>query len=131
MASVLKRVRIDVAPEVAWDALRDWGAVHLRLAPGFATDSRLDGEDRIVTFGSGTVLRERLIDCNDKERRLAWAIVDGPYTHHNGVAEIRARADGTTDFIWTADVLPHNLAEPTAQSMTQGLEIIRNTLERG
>ena len=34
-----------------WDAVRDVGAVHERLAPGFVTDTKMDGDARIVTFG--------------------------------------------------------------------------------
>ena len=76
---------IDCSPERAWDALRDFGAIHVRLAPGFVTDARLDGPDRIVTFFTGTTLREVLVDLDDDARRFAWSIVDAPYTHHNGV----------------------------------------------
>jgi hypothetical protein len=38
--------------ERAWDAIRDFGAVHERLVPGFVVDCRLDGDARIVTFFS-------------------------------------------------------------------------------
>jgi hypothetical protein len=58
------------------------GALHERLVPGFAVDTRLDGDDRIVTFANGTVLREILVDLDDEACRLVWSVVDGPYTHH-------------------------------------------------
>jgi hypothetical protein len=38
---------------VAWAALRDFGALHWRLVRGFVTDTRIDGQDRIVTFFNG------------------------------------------------------------------------------
>jgi hypothetical protein len=47
MASIRKEIAIDARPEDAWAALRDWGALHERLARGFVVDTRLDGEDRI------------------------------------------------------------------------------------
>ena len=59
MASIRKEIVIDASAERVWDALSDWGGLHVRLVPGFATDARLDGEDRIVTFFNGSVLRER------------------------------------------------------------------------
>ena len=34
MASIIRETSIDVEPEAAWDALRDWAAVHERLARG-------------------------------------------------------------------------------------------------
>ncbi|HEV7483974.1 MAG TPA: SRPBCC family protein [Solirubrobacterales bacterium] len=69
MASIRKEIQIDARPEDVWDALRDWGAIHERLVPGFAVDARLDGADRIVTFFNSTELREILVD-RDEEARL-------------------------------------------------------------
>ena len=36
MATVRKEVRIEARAETVWDALRDFGALATRLAPGFA-----------------------------------------------------------------------------------------------
>jgi hypothetical protein len=81
VASIYKDVRIDIDPDHAWDALRDFGALDERLASGFVTDTRLEGNDRIVTFFNGSVVRERLVSVDDEARRLVWSIVDGPYSH--------------------------------------------------
>jgi len=109
--------------------VRDWGALHERLVPGFALDTRLDGEDRIVTFANGTVLRERLIDLDHETRRLVWSIVDGPYTHHNASAQVFGEGERGTRFVWTADLLPNELAGPTDEAMGQGTNVVKQTLE--
>jgi Polyketide cyclase / dehydrase and lipid transport len=124
MASIREETSIAASPEEVWVALRDWGALHERLAPGFVTDTRLEGEDRIVTFFNGAVVRERLVSLDDKDRRLAWSIVDGPYTHHNGVAQVSEGEDGGCLFTWTADLLPDELAGPTAEMMKKGIAAI-------
>ncbi len=80
-------------PEDVWAAVRDWGALHERLVPGFVVDTRLDGEDRIVTFANGTVLRELLVDLDDEARRLVWSVIDGPYAHHNASAQVFSEAE--------------------------------------
>jgi hypothetical protein len=129
MASIHKQRTIAVSPDEAWAALRDWGALHERLVPGFVTDTQLDGDDRIVTFFNGAVARERLVDLDQGARRLAWSIVDGPYTHHNGVAQVLANDDGTARFVWTADLLPDSLAEVTGELMERGIETVKQTLE--
>jgi uncharacterized protein YndB with AHSA1/START domain len=128
MATIRIETTIDAAPEDVWDALRDFGALHTRLAPGFAVDTKLDGSDRLVTFFTGTTLRERLISCDDEARRLAWTIVDGPYEHHNGAAEV-IDAGGATRFVWTSDLLPDAAADPTRAMMEHGAEAIRRALE--
>ena len=66
MASIHKEIIIDASPDHVWDALRDFGALHTRLVPGFVTDTKLDGDARIVTFSNGTVAREILVDCDDQ-----------------------------------------------------------------
>jgi hypothetical protein len=93
-------------------------------------DTQVDGNDRIVTFGSGTVLRERIVSVDDEQRRLAWTVVDGPYTHHNGAAQVFAEPDGRTRFVWTADLLPDALAESTAAAMQLGVDTVKTTLDR-
>jgi Polyketide cyclase / dehydrase and lipid transport len=130
MASICIETLIAVPPERAWDALRDWGALHERLAPGFAVDTKVDGEDRLVTFFTGTTVRERILGIDDERRRLAWSIVDGAYAHHNGAAQVLDQ-EGSTLFVWTADVLPHAAADTTRQLMKRGSDVIKTTLEAG
>jgi polyketide cyclase/dehydrase/lipid transport protein len=130
MATIHEEVLIDVEPAAAWDALADWGALHERLARGFVADTRLDGADRIVTFVSGVEVREVLITRDIEARRLVWSVVGGPYTHHNGAAQVLVAPDGQTRFVWIADLLPDTAAVPTAQAMRLGLAAIKETLER-
>jgi Polyketide cyclase / dehydrase and lipid transport len=129
MASIRKQIMIEANPERVWDALRDWGALHKRLVPGFATDARVEGPDRIVTFASGNVLRERLVDLDEDARRLVWSIADPPYVHHNASAQVLAEGVGRSRFVWIADFLPNELAELAAPLMDQALSVIKRTLE--
>jgi hypothetical protein len=129
MASVRKEVVIDARPDDVWDALRDWGAVHERLVPGFVTGTRLDGRDRIVTFFTGTTVREVLVDLDDHAHRLVWTVVDGPYTHHNASAHVFANGDASTRFVWVADFLPDEAAGHIDQMMQRGIDTVKRTLE--
>jgi Polyketide cyclase / dehydrase and lipid transport len=129
MASIRTEIEIDARPEDLWAAVRDWGALHRRLVPGFVLDTRLEGEDRIVTFFNGTVLREVLIDLDEEARRLVWSVVDGPYTHHNGSAQVFAEGEDACRFVWVADLLPDTLAAPTREMMEQGTSVVKKTLE--
>jgi Polyketide cyclase / dehydrase and lipid transport len=130
MASIRKEISIDTSVAEAWDAVRDWGALHERLAHGFAVDTRVEGGDRIVTFASGAVFRERIVTVDDDARLLVWSIVDGPYEHHNGSVQVFADANGGVTFAWISDLLPDELSEPTAQAMELGLSAVKETLER-
>jgi len=129
MASIHREIWIDTPPEAAWAALRDVGAIHRRLAPGFVTDVRLEEGARVVTFGNGAVARELIVDVDDEARRLVWSVVGGAMTHHNASAQIIPEAGGTR-FVWIADLLPHALGPTIAGMIEQGLAVIRRTLER-
>ena len=129
MASIRKEILIDASPEEVWSAVRDWGALHVRLAPGFVVDTRLDGEDRIVTFFNGAVVRELLVDLDDDARRLVWSVTDGPYSHHNGSTQVSADDGGGARFVWIADLLPNDLADYTAELMERGTGVVKETLE--
>jgi hypothetical protein len=131
VATIRKERTIEVSPEEAWAVLADWGAPHERLVPGFVVATELDGEDRLVTFFNGAVARERLIARDEDERRLVWSIVEGPYAHHNGAAQVIANEDGTSRFVWIADVLPNELAEITSELMERGIETVKQSLEAG
>ncbi len=129
MASIRREVRIQADPETVWDALRDVGALHRRLAPGFVTDVRLEEGARVVTFGNGLVARELIVDVDDAARRLAWAVVGGRMTHHNASAQVFPDGEGHSRFVWIADLLPHEVAPGVAAMMEQGLAVIKRTLE--
>ena len=92
MASIHKDIPIDAHPDAVWAAVRDFGAVHKRLAPGFVVDARLDGEARVVTFANGTVARELLVDCDEARRRLVYAVVSERLKQHS--ASVQVLADG-------------------------------------
>jgi hypothetical protein len=40
MATIDREFTVSTSPEAAWDAIRDVGALHARLARGFVTDTR-------------------------------------------------------------------------------------------
>jgi len=129
VASIHREVTINARPEAVWDALRDIGAIHQRLAPGFVTDVRLEEGARVVTFGNGVVARELIVDIDDQARRLVWSAVGGRMTHHNASAQVFAEGDGGSRFVWIADLLPHELAPAIASMIDQGMTVIKRTLE--
>ena len=119
MASIHKDIIIAAAPADVWDAVRDFGALHTRMVPGFVLETRLDGDARIVTFSNGTVARELLVDCDDARRRLVYAIVSERIKQHSASVQVTAEADGRSLLAWTVDVLPHEIAPYMNAQMDQ------------
>ena len=129
MASIRREILVEARPEDVWDAVRDVGAIHTRLAPGFVTDTRIDGDARIVTFGSGLVARELIVDVGEEARRLVWAVVGGPLTHHNASLQVFTEGENRSRVVWIADLLPNNLAATIAGMIDQGMSVMKWTLE--
>jgi carbon monoxide dehydrogenase subunit G len=130
MASIHKDIIIDANPADVWDAVRDFGAVHTRLVPGFVLDSRLDGDARIVTFANGMVARELLVDCDDERRRLVYAAISERIKQHSAAVQVTAEADGRSRLSWTADVLPHEIAPYISAQMDQAALAMQKKLGR-
>jgi hypothetical protein len=130
MASIQKDIPIAAPAAAVWDAIRDFGAVHIRVAPGFVTDTKLDGDVRIVTFANGNVAREQLVDCNDERRRLVYAIKNERISQHSASFQIIPEGEERCRVIWTTDVLPHEIAPYIEQQMELGARAMQDTLGR-
>ena len=130
MASIQKDISLDASPNDVWDAVRDFGAVHTRLAPGFVVDSRLDGDARIVTFANGNVAREQLVDCDEARRRLVYAIANERVSHYSASVQVIADGENRSRLIWIVDVLPNTVASYVDAQMDLGAQAVQKTLNR-
>lgn len=130
MATIRKEIALAARAEDVWAAVRDVGAVHERLAPGFVTDTRLDGDARIVTFANGMVVRELLVAVDDDTRRVAYAATGGRATHHNASMQVFADGETRCRLVWITDLLPHDMAGPIGGMVEQAAAIMKQTLER-
>ncbi|MEV7276974.1 SRPBCC family protein [Streptomyces sp. NPDC093111] len=131
MAHINKEFLIDNSPEKVWEALREVGAVHQRLVPGFVTDTRMEADTRIVTFANGVVVHELIVDVDDAARRVAYAVVGGSMKprHHHASMQVLADTAGRSRFVWTIDVTPDELAAPIDEMAEQGVRVMRETLK--
>ena len=133
MASLRKSVTVARPASEVWDAISDAGQLHTRVAPGLVTETQLvnEGETRIVTFANGMTLTEHIISNDQTARRLAWTAESDQWTHHNASLQVFALSDGSSETVWTADVLPHAAADMIAQIMEMGLGGMKAHMEGG
>ena len=131
MASIHQEVLIDVPAAQLWDAMRDVGALHTRLVPGFVTDCRVEdgGAARTVTFGNGLVARELIVDLDDQARRIAWSAPGGRLSHYNASAQVFEEGPRHCRVVWIADLLPHEMAPAIAGMIGQGLKAMKAAAE--
>ncbi|RTE89805.1 SRPBCC family protein [Bradyrhizobium sp. LVM 105] len=110
MASIHNDIPLPAPARDVWDAVRDFGALHERLVPGFVTACTLDGDARIVSFANGSVAREVLVDCDDARRRLVYAISNERLKHYSASVQVIADGETRCRLVWTIDMLPNELA---------------------
>jgi hypothetical protein len=129
MATIYKEILSKSAPEDAWAAIRDIGALHTRLVPGFVVDTKLEPGARTVTFGNGMTIREPIVTLDDARRRLVWSAEGGRTTHYNASAQVFPEAGGRSRIVWMADLLPDEVAPAVDAMMETGSRVMKKTLD--
>jgi hypothetical protein len=128
MTTISKDIHLAADVDTVWEALRDVGNVHERLCPGVLTDAHLDGDARVVTFANGFVARELIVDIDAQARRVAYAVVGGPFSHHHASMQVRAEPDGSSRLTWITDLLPDELAPMVDELVGQGAAAMQHVL---
>jgi hypothetical protein len=128
MATIYKEFTVDAGIDSVWDALRDFNAVHQRLAPGFVIDCKPADGSRTVTFANGMVAQEVLMGIHDSAHRLSYTVVGGKASHHLASAQLFAEGENRTRFVWITDVLPDALGDYIDTMMSQGAAVMQRTL---
>ena len=130
MGTIYKDFAVNATPEFVWDAIRDVGALHTRLAPGLVADTVVLNGIRIITFVNGHVAREQIVALDDRLRRLVSSAIGGRASHHNASFQVFATPDGKSRVVWVSDFLQDDLEPLFAQVMERCSAVIRHTLEK-
>ena len=116
-------------PQSTVDAIRDVGAIHERLVPGFVIDCKLEGDWRSVTFANGMMVRELIVDVDDETCRHSWSARGEPLIHHNASVQVFAEGPNRCRVVWIADLMPNEVAGTVDEMVQQGLRTMKQTLE--
>ena len=130
MSTHREEIITGASPDDVWDAVRDVGALHTRLVPGFVVDTRLEPGGRVVTFANGFVVREPIVAIDEAARRLVWTSVGGAASHYNASLQVFATEGGGCRLIWIADFLPDEIASRIVGAMKAGAEEMRGHMDR-
>ena len=129
MATIRKTLTVNVDPAKVWDVYRDVGALHTRLVPGFVTNTVLEDGSRLVTFGNGMIVRERIVSIDDASRRLVYSAVGGRATHHNAAVHVFDEGSRGCRVEWVVDLLPDEIAPAVDGMMNQAVAVMQRSLD--
>ena len=130
MASIRKEIVVRANVQQVWDAMRDIGALHTRLVPGFVVGTRLEPGCRIVTFVNGLVVREQIVTIDDEARRMVWSATGwNAYTPQR-----RSTGTGGTRRPHPCHLgrgpVAHTAADAIGEMMGQGMAAMQAALDR-
>ncbi|MBN8960030.1 MAG: SRPBCC family protein [Rhizobiales bacterium] len=125
MASIHKDIALNAPATDVWSAVRDFGALHTRLVPGFVLDTKLEDDARIVSFANGTAAREVLVDCDDARRRLVYAVKNERVAQHSASVQVIADGESRCRLVWVVDVLPHAIAGYMSAQMDEAAKAMQ------
>jgi carbon monoxide dehydrogenase subunit G len=128
MSSINREIVTSASPEAVWDAIRDVGALHTRLVPGFVIDTRLEPGAGVVTFANGMVVKEPIVAIDHERRRLVWRAEGVPMTHYNASTQVFVEGTGSR-VVWIADFLPHEAAATVGTMMEEGMAAMKRALD--
>ena len=128
MSSLHKDITINAPAAEVWDAVRDVGRPHERITPGVLTDAAFDGSIRTVTFANGLVARERIVDIDEQNRRVAYAVIDGPFEHHHASMQVIEDGPSVSHIIWITDMLPAEIVPMFSELVDAGSQAMQSTL---
>jgi Polyketide cyclase / dehydrase and lipid transport len=130
MATIRSELKTRAPASEVWSAVRDIGALHTRLVPGFVVETKLEPGARIVTFVNGVTLREPIVTLDDEARRLVWTAEGGRARHYNAALEVTSPPGGLTSVVWTADFLPDDLHAYFARAIEAGMAAMQGALDK-
>jgi hypothetical protein len=130
MATIRSALTTQAPADKVWSAVRDIGALHTRLVPGFVVATRLEPGARIVTFVNGVTLREPIVTLDDATRRLVWTAEGGRAQHYNAALQVASLSGGATSVVWTADFLPDELHGYFSRAIEAGMAAMQRALDR-
>jgi hypothetical protein len=129
MASIHHVVELAIDADQAWERLRVAADAPELFAPVLA-GGEMEGDIRTVRFANGMVVREHILDVDDRRRRLAYTVLDGPgMTFHHASMQVVATGSGRSEFVWITDLLPAEARHAVAPLVEAGSRALKTNLE--
>lgn len=131
MASVYHEVPIETDAAHVWDVIRDVGLVHERLLPRRVAATRLEGDQRILTYPDGREVREVILDVDDKRMRLAYSVLGGDslgLTYHHASFQVVPEGIDLCRLVWVTDLLPHHMVDEVRARVVVGAAEMRRNI---
>lgn len=128
MATMRRHVRIRRSADDVWAVIADAGAI-AEWFPSM-TASRVEGDRRWVTLGSGMEAEEQIVTSDDEMRRFQYRMVGAPgVTDHLATVDVFDLGADDSLLVYSTDVAPPPLALVMGGAIGEAIESLRDQLE--
>ena len=129
MASIHIESPVAVSADTAWGALRRVDEPDKLFAP-VLTSADIENDTRTVVFANGLVVHERILDIDERRRRVAYSVLDSPgLSYHHASMQIVEDGPQRCRFVWVTDFLPSAAASALQPLIEAGTKALTANLE--
>ena len=119
--------RIAAPAERVWALVGDPARLH-EWFPGI-TACTVDGNQRIITLGSGIPMPEEILVNDPVQRRFQYRITAPMMTFHRGTIDVTDLGDGTTLVSYSTDCDPRTMALVIGGGTLEALDELQRQME--
>lgn len=125
--SVRHHVRIDRDADTIWQLVGDPARLH-EWFPGM-TASVVDGDQRVVTLGSGASMPEEILVNDPVQRRFQYRLAAPMVSFHRGSIDVIDLGDHTSVVVYTTDCDPRTMALTIGGATAGALDELKRRIE--
>jgi uncharacterized protein YndB with AHSA1/START domain len=126
---VRREVHIHRPADEVWELVGDPSRVH-EWFPGIVSCS-VDGDERVITTGSGQTIAERVLTLDPLQRRFQYAMDSPMCRMHLGTVDVLELEERRCLVVYGTDADPATMALAIGGAAGAALEQLRELLEGG
>ena len=127
IGSIRHHIRIDRRASDVWALAGDPTRLH-EWFPGIVACT-VDGNQRVITTGTGLPMPEEILVCDDTQRRFQYRISIPMFTHHRGTIDVLDLGDETCVVVYSTEADPRTMALLIAGGTAGALDELKRQME--
>jgi uncharacterized protein YndB with AHSA1/START domain len=125
--AIRHHVRIQRPAVDVWELAGDPARLH-EWFPGI-TECKVDGNQRVITLGSGLTMPEEIMVNDRVQRRFQYRITAPMFVFHRGTIDVIDLDDGTCVVIYTTEADPRTMALSISGGTAGALDELKRQME--
>jgi hypothetical protein len=127
LGSIRHQIHVNRTAADVWELAGDATRLH-EWFPGI-TSCQVEGNNRVITLGSGLMMPEEILIDDDTQRRFQYRITAPIFNHHRGTIDVIDLGDDTCLVVYSTDADPRTMALTIAGGTAGALDELKRQME--